>query len=75
MKEKVNTKAKIGELFLVLGTGLFIAGAIGFIAGYISQEQIPAVGALALIFVGAGASIGELQICSERYTKCKGGGS
>jgi len=32
-------KAKIGELFLVLGTGLFIAGAIGFMAGYLSQDQ------------------------------------
>jgi len=32
-------KAKIGELFLVLGTGLFIAGATGFMAGYLSQDQ------------------------------------
>ena len=32
-------KAKIGELFLVLGTGLFIAGAIGFMARYLSQDQ------------------------------------
>ena len=32
-------KAKIGELFLVLGIGLFIAGAIGFMAGYLSQDQ------------------------------------
>jgi len=32
-------KAKIGELFLVLGTGLFVAGAIGFMAGYLSQDQ------------------------------------
>ena len=52
-----NTKTKIGELFLVLGTGLFVVGAIGFIAGYLSQEQIPAIGAVALIFVGAGASM------------------
>ena len=57
MKKNTNTKAKIGELFLVLGTGLFIAGAIGFIAGYLSQEQILAPGALALIFIGAGASM------------------
>jgi hypothetical protein len=54
MRKNRNTKAKIGELFLVLGTGLFVVGAIGFIAGYLSQDQIPAIGALALIFVGAG---------------------
>ena len=32
-------KVKIGELFLVLGTGLFVGGAIGFMAGYLSQDQ------------------------------------
>ena len=42
MRKNWNTKTKIGELFLVLGTGLFVVGAIGFIAGYLSQEQIPA---------------------------------
>jgi len=57
MRKNRNTKTKIGELFLVLGTGLFVVGAIGFIAGYLSQEQIPAIGAVALIFVGAGASM------------------
>lgn len=50
-------KAKIGGLLLMLGAGLFVAGAIGVIAGYLSQEQIHATGALALIFVGAGASM------------------
>ena len=50
-------KRKIGGLLLMLGAGLFVAGAIGFITGYSSQEQIPAIGALALIFVGAGASM------------------
>ena len=54
MKKEMNMKAKIGELFLVLGTGLFIAGSIGFIAGYLSQEQIPAIAVFALIFIGAG---------------------
>ena len=57
MKRYTNTRAKIGELLLVLGTGLFIAGAIGFIAGYLSQDQIPAIAVFALIFVGAGASM------------------
>ncbi len=50
-------KTKIGEVLLILGSGLFVAGAIGVIAGYLPQEQIPATVALALIFVGAGASM------------------
>jgi len=50
----MNTRAKIGGLLLILGTGLFIAGAIGSIAGYLSQEQIPAIAVFALIFIGAG---------------------
>lgn len=57
MKRYTNTKAKNGELFLVLGTGLLVVGAIGFMAGYLSQDQIPAIGALAPIFIGAGASM------------------
>ena len=54
MKKEMNMKAKIGELLLILGTGLFVAGAIGVIAGYLSQEQIPAIAVFALIFIGAG---------------------
>ena len=57
MKKEMNMKAKIGELLLILGIGLFVAGAIGFIAGYLSQEQIPAIAVFALIFIGAGASM------------------
>lgn len=53
----MNTRAKIGGLLLILGTGLFIAGAIGSIAGYLSQEQIPVIAVFALIFVSAGASM------------------
>jgi len=34
----------------MLRAGLVIAGTIGFMVGYLSQEQIPAIGALALIF-------------------------
>ena len=41
----------------MLRAGLVIAGAIGFMVGYLSQEQIPAIGALALIFMGVGASM------------------
>lgn len=54
MREEVNVKAKIGESLLILEVGLFVAGAIGFIAGYLSQEQIPAIAVFALIFIGAG---------------------
>ena len=41
----------------MLGAGLFVARAIGVIAWYLSQEQIPVTSTLALIFVGAGASM------------------
>ena len=47
-------KRKIGEVLLILGGGLFVVGAIGVIAGYLSQEQIPAIAVFALIFIGAG---------------------
>jgi hypothetical protein len=50
-------KRKIGGLLLMLGAGLFVARAIGVIAWYLSQEQIPVTSTLALIFVGAGASM------------------
>ena len=52
-----DDKRKIGGLLLMLRAGLVIAGAIGFMEGYLSQEQISAIGALALIFIGAGASM------------------
>lgn len=61
MKKYTNMKAKIGELLLILGTGLFVAGAIGFIAGYLSQEQIPAIAVFALFFIGAGASMKKVK--------------
>ena len=56
-EEHKDDKRKIGGLLLMLRAGLVIAGAIGFMVGYLSQEQIPAIGALALIFIGAGASM------------------
>jgi len=56
-EEHKDDKRKIGGLLLMLRAGLVIAGAIGFKVGYLSQEQIPAIGALALIFIGAGASM------------------
>jgi hypothetical protein len=54
MRKNTNTKAKIGELLLMLGISLFVIGAIGFIAGYLSQELTPAITVFALIFIAAG---------------------
>ena len=56
-EEHKDDKRKIGGLLLMLRAGLVIAGTIGFMVGYLSQEQIPAIGALALIFIGAGTSM------------------
>ena len=43
-------------ILLIFGTGLFFTGAIGFAAGYLTQEQISPIAAMALLFVGAGSS-------------------
>jgi hypothetical protein len=51
----MNTRAKIGNLLLILGICLFVGGAVGYITGYLPAEQIPGIGALALIFIGVGA--------------------
>ncbi len=48
-------KRIIGELLLILGVVLFVGGAGAFITG--KAEQIPGIGALALTFIGAGASM------------------
>ena len=50
-------KAKIGELLLILGTCIFVGGAVGYITGHLPAEQISGIGALALIFIGAGAGM------------------
>ena len=50
-------KEKLEDCLLMLRAGLVIAGAIVFMVGYLSQEQIPAIGALAHIFIGADASM------------------
>ena len=49
-------KAKIGQILLILGVILFVVGAIGLIVGFLPQNAIAAMGALALIFIGAGVS-------------------
>jgi fermentation-respiration switch protein FrsA (DUF1100 family) len=50
-------KRKIGELLLILGVVLFVGGAMVSITRQFPAEQIPGIGALALIFIGAGASM------------------
>ena len=54
-----NMKEKIGESLLILATGLFIIGAVGYITGYL--EPIPAIGASALAFVGIGAGMKKMK--------------
>jgi len=53
----MNTRAKIGGLLLILGTVLFAGGALGYVTGQLPAEHISGIGALALIFIGAGAGI------------------
>ena len=53
----MNRRAKIGELLLILGTVLFVGGAMSYLRGELPAEQIPGIGALALIFVVVGAGM------------------
>jgi hypothetical protein len=48
-------KTKISELLVILGTVLFVGGAMCYMRGALPAEHISAIGALALIFVGVGA--------------------
>ncbi|NOR78220.1 MAG: hypothetical protein GQ523_07340 [Methanophagales archaeon] len=50
-------KRKIGEVLLILGTVLFVGGAICYITRQLPIEQILGIVALALIVIGAGAGI------------------
>ena len=49
-------KTKISELLVILGTVLFVGGTMCYLRGELLAEQISGIGALALIFVGVGAS-------------------
>ncbi|MBC2699876.1 MAG: hypothetical protein HF976_00395 [ANME-2 cluster archaeon] len=53
----MNTKEKIGELVLILGIVLFVGGAIGYVTGQLPTEQIPGIGALALMFTVIGLNM------------------
>ncbi len=54
-------KRQIGELLLILGTVLFVGGAVVYITRQLPSEQIPGIGALALIFIGAGAGLKKVK--------------
>ena len=53
----MNTRAKIGELLLILGIVLFVGGAVGYVTGQLPAEQISGIGALALMFVVVGTGM------------------
>ncbi len=53
----MNTKEKIGELVLILGMVLSVGGAVGYVTGQLPAEQIPGIGALALMFIVIGAGM------------------
>lgn len=51
----MKAKSKISESLVILGTVLFVGGAMCYLGGALPAEQISGIGALALIFVGVGA--------------------
>ena len=53
----MNTRARISEVVLLLGMVLFVGGAVGYVTGQLPTEQIPGIGALALMFVVVGAGM------------------
>lgn len=54
-------KKKIGELLLILGVVLFVGDAAGYLTGSQPAEQIPRIGAMALIFISVGASMKKMK--------------
>jgi len=50
-------RRKIGQILLILAAILFVVGAAGLVVGFLPQGAIGAMGAFALIFIGAGASM------------------
>ena len=57
----MNRIAKIGGLLVILGTVLFVGGAMSYLRGELPAEQILGIGALALIFIGAGAGMNKAK--------------
>ena len=54
-------RTKIGQILLILAAILFVIGGVGFVVGFLPQGVILPMGALAIIFVGAGASMRKQQ--------------
>ena len=54
---KLANRTYRAQLLLIIGTGIFAVGALGFIAGYLSQGQTSMLGALSLILTGVGSSV------------------
>ena len=54
-------KQKIGELLLILGTVLFVLGAVIIITRQSPADELTGIGALALIFIGAGAGMKKVK--------------
>ncbi len=56
-----KTKSNISELLVIMGTILFVGGAMSYLRGELSAEQIAGIGAMALIFVGVGAGMRKVK--------------
>ena len=54
-------KQKIGELLLILGTVLFVLGAVIIITRQSPADELTGIGVLALIFIGAGAGLKKMK--------------
>ncbi len=54
-------KRRIGQLLLILGAILFVGGSVVSITRQVPAEQMPGIGALALIFTGAGAGMKKMK--------------
>jgi NADH:ubiquinone oxidoreductase subunit K len=54
-------KRKIGELLLILGVVLFVLGAVILITRQSPADELIGISALALIFIGAGASMKKMK--------------
>jgi hypothetical protein len=61
IESKLLNRANMAQLLLIVGTGIFAAGAVGFIAGYLSQGQTSMLGALSLILTGVGSSVKRMK--------------
>jgi len=57
----MKMKTKISELLVILGTVLFVNGAMCYLRGALPIKHISGIGALALIFVGVGAGMKKVK--------------